>query len=362
MAVKSNRKEMNETFLFVLKTIKGNRDCFIKAWERIHKRHTDAVADLRRNFQPNSPKLSQEISIQDHIRETDLASAKKAAEIGVFAQLEKLAQDEYYAVSCRPNVEVLSELTALCRIPLTKREFEAIKDRYTGLGGYWCEKMLREIANSNGITANDLRPSYDDRMQLISEISENFRHFIDGYGGHPKHPDSDYFKMVTAVSDAVCDRAGSLYCTGCEDFLAADSDVVSRTLSRVANAGSTFESAQLLKNAVTNMNENAKTELLCVLSLENNRFSENILRLSGLSDHVKMYRKNGTAKAYIKAKEKFKDLESIEDAGSLSQRLNELSDNQYIQNMAVSKARTSDLFKAALELRSTDTLSTKQER
>ena len=346
------RERMNFDFAKACDRAKTNRDQFRAVLIDIRERRKRGMDEINKNFKPNSEMKAKAVYDLEFSLKSEMLQAKERAKQGVVDVFERLLDEERQAISTMPNAHVLNSLAAVSRLDVSEREFSVLTEAYRPYG-FWAAKALRKIADEKGFSADGLCSRLDDKIDVLVEMGENFRKFVDqieSADSRDGRNDGSYYELQAGVSDDVIDRAKTNYTMGSrEDAIIGDNESVRRLLRRVESAPSAFEAGMMLRDGYDKLSDNAKTALVCNLATLY-KTNADMLDIAGLSDAVMDAQIDGTAKEYYQAQRDFKSVESFDDAETAARWINERSENAYIMDMVRSAARTSKVLANALEM------------
>lgn len=169
----------NNEFFGLLAVCRDKFTADIKAAKRLKKQRYE---DMRENLKPGSPAyLKEQASLADDYAETVKRARSQA--------LDAIEEGYSKAVNAEKSklrgfcdaAPVFRSLELLKGLPLTVEEFSELVDIYGGKS-YWSDKLLKEVADNNGIDpAGMLELDFGYKMQILTDIRDYFSRKIENF-------------------------------------------------------------------------------------------------------------------------------------------------------------------------------------
>lgn len=241
------------------------------------------------------------------------------------------------------NGNDILKLKTYAELPMTSAELDVIIEKY----GYsfWNNKFYREIAKKNDLPMPKMTATFDDQMQALNAISDNFDKFIDGY-----NPEEETYSNELLVSNKTLQNIENTFCNGMPVELNQTQQAM-RLYTEIISQSSMNDRAVLLSRALNNTDDFiVKNELLCLIA---EKCDNQVIDLAGATQLVDEFKK-GDAIAFKNAKtlldeiskepanqsDKLKNLELVRDS----------KNNAHFVKMANEKAKTNRIVRDYLDV------------
>ena len=300
------------------------RDSYLSAYRRAGDTRKKGLDFIRQNYVKGSQKEREETKRVNSEYVKSIANAKDKSKQAVKDAIEDNRSLLNASVSnWSPAVESrLHALEQIGRYPLSQAEFNAVRDRYMRQDDmpspvdYWTLKVLRGIAEKNGISAEGLGTDLDVKLQTLKDIEDRFDTFLQGY---PEHE----IVALSAVSDANLYRLEKNYTdTDVSKRLSAE-QVASRTMANVRSQPGIVEQARVLANSWLNASEKVRQSMLANLAdkpmPEQVIANTDIMLMSegnGIGKQINDWITSGQHEDYTNASAKVRKLAEIMNDGS----------------------------------------------
>lgn len=172
----------------VFSTAKVCMDCFKSKYDKATAKKKQRFESLNKNFVPGSPMFVAE---RDKITPEYKAEVEGARDEALKAFEDALEQ----AIACeRAHATVItSETTRLMSVldclkdsPVSVDEYNALVEVHGGKS-YWVDRFFEKIAEKNNIFETGVQPSLSAKLEILNELAENTRQFLNEYDGEKKN-------------------------------------------------------------------------------------------------------------------------------------------------------------------------------
>ena len=311
------------------------RDSYLSAYRRAEDTRKKGLDFIRHNYIKGSQQERIETKRINAEYVKAIADAKEKSRQAVKESIEDNRSLLNASVSnWSPAVESrLHALDQISKYPLSKAEFEAVKQRYMRQDDmpspvdYWTLKVLRGIAEKNGISAEGLGTDLDVKLQSLKDIEDRFDTFLDGY---PEHE----LVALSAVSDANLYRLEKTYTDADVTKRLSAEQVASRTMANVRSQPGAIEQSRVLANSWLNASEKVRQSMLANLAdkpmAEQVISNADVMLMSesdGIGSHLNDWVKSGKHEDYANASSKVRQLSDITNGGSEADATRYIRDN-----------------------------------
>ena len=311
------------------------RDSYLNSYRRAKETRKKGLDYIRKNYIKGSEQERIETKRINSEYVKSIADAKEKSRQAVKDAVEDNRSLLNASVSnWSPAVESrLHALEQIGKYPLSQAEFEAVKQRYMRQDDmpspidYWTLKVLRGIAEKNGISAEGLGTDLDVKLQTLQDIEDRFDTFLDGY---PEHE----IVALSAVSDSNLYRLEKTYTDADIAKRLNAEQVANRTMANVRSQSGSVEQARVLANGWLNASTKVKQAMLS--DLADRPLPEQVI---GYTDVMLMSEGNGIGKQindwitsgqhedYTNASAKVRQLSDIMNNGSEADTTRFVRDN-----------------------------------
>ena len=311
------------------------RDSYLSAYRRAEDTRKKGLDFIRQNYVKGSQKEKEETKRVNSEYVKAIADAKEKSRQAVKDAVDDNRSLLNTSVSnWSPAVESrLHALEQIGRYPLSQAEFNAVKQRYMRQDDmpspidYWTLKVLRGIAEKNGISVEGLGTDLDVKLRTLQDIEDRFDTFLDGY---PEHE----LVALSAVSDANLYRLEKTYTDADVTKRLSAEQVASRTMANVRSQPGAVEQARVLANSWLNASEKVRQSMLANLAdkpmAEQVIANTDIMLMSesdGIGSHLNDWVKSGKHEDYSSASAKVRHLTDIMNSGSEADATRYIRDN-----------------------------------
>ena len=306
----------------------------------------EALKNNERDFRSDSPMYKPNIEnikvkFDKTIADLRISSMEKAMQF-----ITEIREDEMYKAE-RIDTATLEKISALKDIPLTKAEILALKNKI-GAKDYFGSRMLGVIAEKNGIPLYEVgvEANLEVKLGVLSALESQVDLLVRNWNPEAKVDREPHIMAIAALGDNTVDNLVRQYTNDVSGI--SEKSAVEASYRRILAAGSQGEKAILISNALRNAKGETKNRLLYRIATDNgNNISEYALALSGNADVIAEWR-NGKAESYASAVKLVEDIAPIRDLSVVMQRIEEHSDNPFLDSMLKEAAKDSETIRTAI--------------
>lgn len=305
----------------------------------------EALKNNERDFRSDSPMYKPNIEnikakFDKTIADLRISSMEKAMQF-----ITEIREDEIYKAE-RLDLATLEKVSALKDIPLTKSEILAIKNKL-GVKDYYSNRMLGIIAEKNGIPLYEVQIEADleKKLGILSALESQVDLLVRNWNPEEKVDKEPHIMAIAALGDNTVDNLVRQYTNDVSGI--SEKSAVEASYRRILAAETQGEKAILISNALRNAKGETKNRLLYRIATDNGNISEYALALSGNADVIAEWR-NGKAESYASAVKLVEDIAPIRDLSVVMQRIEEHSDNPFLDGMLKEAAKDSETIRTAI--------------
>ncbi len=307
-----------------------------------------ALKEVEANFKPDAPFYKARIKEINEAFDKTIADKRIESMDSAMTYIIDIRETEIEKAK-KIDTAALEKILALKDIPLSKSEILAIKDRY-GAKDYYSGRMLAVIAEKNGIELSEvgIEAPLDTKLGVLSALEKQMDIVIRDWSPDAKETDKRE-KHVIAIAALGEETLRTFEQRWTNDYSdGSDSDVANKAYLRIKAAESQSEKAILISNALRNAKGEARNLLLYKLALDSDsNISEYAFGLSGHSEEIAEW-KSGKAESYASAVKLVEDIAPIRDLSVVMQRIEEHSDNPFLDSMLKEAAKDSETIRTAI--------------
>ena len=290
--------------------IKKGRDTYTNEIILAHDAYKTAVDTAKQMFRPAHLKNALESA------KSDFDKAKRKAEFKFLSDCDSFlseAEKECTSRLIAPDAKKLAEVKQLQGLKFTPREFTVLCRRSGWTLDYYVCKVLRQIADDNGICIEDLPsdikllPEYDEQLNVLSEFKQGIEDYVAEYA-----PDNDLPSVRMLISDTKIGDWESRYSNGLRSAKTLSDDAqLRRFMTSIEGAGNEAEKGKEIKTALSGVDDGLRARLLFEIA-DSRIVSDIAVKMSGCADEIEAFRNGGT-KEY---KEAVSAMEKVKGAGT----------------------------------------------
>lgn len=273
----------------VFSTAKVCMDCFKSKYDKATAKKKQRFESLNKNFVPGSPMF---IAERDKITPEYKAEVEGARDEALKAFEDALEQ----AIACeRAHATVItSETTRLMSVldclkdsPVSVDEYNALVEVHGGKS-YWVDRFFEKIAEKNNIFETGVQPSLSAKLEILNELSENTRQFLNEYDGEKKN-------FIITSSDKYVFHLEERYTNAYSGVRMSDTETAKRLVNKALSAGDSLERSCTLANMLRTSKPDMQYEILSLLAEgERPALSDPIMNLTGVKEIVDRFKKENS--------------------------------------------------------------------
>lgn len=261
-------------------------DAYKSKFDRAAAKKKKSFEDLNKNYIPGSPVF---IAERDRITPTykkEVEDARKDAQEAFEDALERtIACEKAHAtVISSETTRLMGVLDCLKDSPVSVDEYDALVEAH-GNKSYWVDRFFEKIAQKNNIYKTGVQPSLSIKLQILNELAENTRRFLNEYDGEKK-------TFLVTSSDKYIYKMEERYTNGYSGVRMNDKEAAKRIVSKALNKGDSLERSCALANALRTSNPDMQHEILYLLAEHDYpALSDPTMNLIGVKEIVDRFRK-----------------------------------------------------------------------
>lgn len=261
-------------------------DTYKSKFNRAKAKKEERFKSLKRNFVPGSPMFVAE---RDRIApefEAEVEAARNEALTAFEGILEEaIACEKAHAtVISSETTRLMSVLDCIKDSPVSVDEYNALVEVH-GSKNYWIDRFFEKIAEKNGIYETGVQPSLSIKLEILNELAENTRQFLNEYNGEDK-------TFLVTSSDKYVFRLEEKYTNCYSGICMSDTETAKRLVDKALNKGDSMERSVALANMLRTSKPDLQHEILCLLAEgEHPALSDPAMSLTGVREIVDRFRK-----------------------------------------------------------------------
>lgn len=270
----------------VFSTAKVCMDCFKSKYDKATAKKKQRFESLNKNFVPGSPMFVQERDKITPEYEKEVESARDEALKAFEDALEKLIACEraHATVISNETTKLMSVLDCLKDSPVSVDEYNALVEVH-GNKTYWADRFFEKIAEKNNIFETGVQPSLSAKLEILNELAENTRQFLNEYDGEKKN-------FIITSSDKYVFHLEERYTNGYSGVRMSDTETAKRLVNKALSAGDSLERSCALANMLRTSKPDMQYEILSLLAESGHpALSDPTMNLIGVKEIVDRFRK-----------------------------------------------------------------------
>lgn len=270
----------------VFGTAKIAMDCYKSKFDKAAAKKKKSFEDLNKNYVPGSPVF---IAERDKITPTYKKEVEDARQDSLKAFEEALEQviaceKAHATVISSETTRLMGVLDCLKDSPVSVDEYDALVEAH-GNKSYWVDRFFEKLAAKNNIFKTGVQPSLSAKLEILNELAENTRRFLNEYDGEKK-------TFLVTSSDKYIFRLEERYTNGYSGVRMNDKEAAKRIVSKALNEGDSLERSCALANALRTSNPDMQHEILYLLAEHDYpALSDPTMNLIGVREIVDRFRK-----------------------------------------------------------------------
>jgi hypothetical protein len=311
-------------------------DSYKSRYDKAKAKKKQAFDNLNKNFVPGSPMFVQERDKIVPTYEKEVEGARDEA-LKVFEDaLEKaIACEKAHAtVITTETTRLMSVLDCIKDSPVSVDEYNALVEAH-GNKSYWADRLFERIAEKNGIYETGVQPSLTAKLEILNELAENTRQFLNEYDGEKK-------TFLVTSSDKYIFGLEEKYTNGYSGVRMSDKETAKRLVDKALSKGDSMERSVTLANMLRTNKPDMQYEILSLLAESGHpALSDPTMNFIGVKEIVDRFKKENLQdiKAADVAIEKVKSAKSRQEyAGVIFDNIN----NKHFRKLIEKKIATTN--------------------
>lgn len=321
--------------------LKVAADDYKKRYDAILANRKTKEQELSKNYIPGSDLYkSEKQNISDDF-------AKKVEELQ--EEIDSCVRESFEELRAFESMKVksvdavaLGKMNALYDIPLTTSELSALNQQFGKNKDYWCEKILAQMCEKNGVKPSvlGLESDYETKMNIIAELEKRMKDLFDMYEGE--------FTVTTEMllHESVLGRYELKYAGSYENLCLTSADVANSAFNAIVSKNSISEKGIALHNVMRNADELTQAELMSTV-LENDYKSKQWVTRE-MREKIEKFEKNGLSQ-YKKAKQIIEEAKKAENSQKASEIVTDAGENKYLSMMVDDERKVNPNFAVVKE-------------
>lgn len=314
-------------FTKLLDALRIARDDFKSKSQQIISEKKSKLETIDSDFIKGSPSQLKEVSKVEELynKKMDVLRTEAAEYIDeYFAEVRSYETARVHKF----DTATLKAIRNIADIPMSYSELQILNEFYGKNNNYWVEKMLVEIAEKNGISAEKLglEASFEEKMNVLNQLENQFLDMINNYDGEPTVKNGMY------LHDSVLAKADKQYRNGFENL--SGMQMAQRAFGLLSVKGTLTEQAMAIQNFMRNADELTKAEFIYLIS--NSGIIEDAIKHSGCLEEFQKFKKNNMTE-YSRAKDVFKAVKCAKEVKEVENAMMGNENNPFIQAMLESE-------------------------
>lgn len=176
--------------------------------------------------------------------------------------------------------DTMSKLSALVNLPISTIEAETLTNEYAGKN-YYTDKLLLTIFERNAIDTTSekfakIQKSLDTRMEILTEIQNQFTSLLDGYTGN------DVYVEELLLNNQMLLDSERTYNNGVLEDAESPEELAKLTLASISENNSSLMQCIMLKNALSNADDTTKLAMKNLIVSGKSDLKANTLEFSNI--------------------------------------------------------------------------------
>lgn len=346
----------------VFSTAKVCMDCYKSKYDRATAKKKKSFEDLNKNYVPGSPVF---IAERDKITPTykkEIEGAREEALKTFEDALEKVIACEraHATVISNETTKLMSVLDCLKDSPVSVDEYNALVEVHGGKS-YWVDRFFEKIAEKNNIFETGVQPSLSVKLEILNELAENTRRFMNEYDGEKKN-------FIVTSSEKYIFGLEERYTNGYSGVRMSDTETAKRLVNKALSIGDSLERSCAVANMLRTSKPDMQYEILSLLAEgEHPALSDPTMQFVGVKEVVDRFKKENSQD--LKAADSA--MKKMDGAKSHQDRLGIIWDNlgnRYFRKQleekiaATNDEKLKDSYKTALEVKQEESQKTADRR
>lgn len=261
-------------------------DSYKSRYDKAKAKKKQSFDNLNKNFVPGSPMFVQERDKIVPTYEKEVEAARNEALEAFEDALEKaIACERGHAMAISTETtRLMSVLDCLKDSPVSVDEYNALVEAH-GNKSYWADRFFEKIAEKNGIYETGVQPSLTAKLEILNELAENTRQFLNEYDGEKK-------TFLVTSSDKYIFGLEEKYTNGYSGVHITDKETAKRLVDKALSKGDSMERSVTLANMLRTNKPDMQYEILSLLAEgEHPALLDPTMNLTGVKDVVDRFRK-----------------------------------------------------------------------
>lgn len=312
-------------------------------YDRLKAEKKKAVDRIKNNYLPNTPLYREELEKVEKLFETETAKLKAEYSKSITEAVEEIKAEEVARVQ-KVNENKLNKIKAISDIPMDTEELLAVAEQYNAEDDYWCNRLLCNIAEVNGIEGFEkiTEASLSVKLNLLDQIADQTGEMIRCYDGDDQKDAAARRRTKHVLfSDSVMNRLEEIW--NGQHNTVSDADAVSKAYVKVKTKHTDIEKGLAISNVLRNMKGDRRNLLLCQLA-EDKEVSDFAIKLSGYATELEAFR-GGKAEEYRKAQSIVNQIASTDDATIRKQIATVNQGNEFLAGLIENESKKNIVFK-----------------
>lgn len=311
-------------------------DCFKSKYDKATAKKKQRFESLNKNFVPGSPMFIAERDKIVPTYEKEVEAARNEALEAFEDALEKaIACEKAHAtVITTETTRLMSVLDCIKDSLVSVDEYSALVEAH-GNKSYFVDRFFEKIAGKNDIYETGVQPSLTAKLEILNELAENTRQFLNEYDGEKK-------TFLVTSSDKYIFGLEEKYTNGYSGVRMSDKETAKRLVDKALNKGDSMERSVTLANMLRTNKPDMQYEILSLLAESgHSALSDPTMSLTGAKEIVDRFRKEDLqdSKAADVAMEKVKSAKSRQEyAGVIFDNIN----NKHFRKLIEEKIATTN--------------------
>ena len=270
----------------VFSTAKVCMDDYKRKFDKATAKKKQSFDNLNKNFVPGSPMFVQERDKIVPTYEKEVEAARDEALKAFEDALEKaIACERGHAMAISTETtRLMSVLDCLKDSPVSVDEYNALVEAH-GNKSYWVDRFFEKIAEKNGIYETGVQPSLTAKLEILNELAENTRQFLNEYDGEKK-------TFLVTSSDKYIFGLEEKYTNGYSGVRMSDKETAKRLVDKALSKGDSMERSVTLANMLRTNKPDMQYEILSLLAESGHpALSDPTMNLIGVKEIVERFRK-----------------------------------------------------------------------
>lgn len=264
-------------------------DCYKGRYERAKAKKKQRFESLNKNFVPGSPMFIAERDKITPEYEKEVEAARDEALKAFEDALEKAIACErgHAMVISTETTRLMGVLDCLKDSTVSLDEYNALVEAHGGKS-YWVDRFLEKIAEKNNIFETGVQPSLTAKLEILNELAENTRQFMNEYDGEKKN-------FIVTSSDKYIFHLEERYTNGYSGVRMSDKETAKRLVNKALGKGDSMERSVALSNMLRTSKPDMQYEILSLLAEgKYPALSDPTMSLTGAKDVVDRFEKENS--------------------------------------------------------------------